>query len=173
MPTEPELYYLYRPTEPRSAERNVSFLPVSDFLRDEPACNLLVELITTQFRTRSKFLAVWSGVKFVAVHRDPEGSPDGFLLVNAPVNWQIDYVVVHPSARGQGVAGALLAETLHQAYMHHVPFVTLTSKPSLRGLYEGCGFTAIGPTKSADDDTPSPHPLSQRERSEGERLIQR
>ena len=110
MSHEPELYYVCRPTEPRVPSSPVEFLSVSEFLADEPACRLLWELISTQFRTRSKFLAVWSGVQFVAVHRDDQGEADGFLLVNAPVNWQIDYVVVRPDARGRGIAGALVAE---------------------------------------------------------------
>ena len=148
MPTESDLYYLYHPKEPQTAELHVAFLPVSEFLRDEPACKLLWELVSTQFRTRGKFLAVWSGVQFVAIHRDSEGLADGFLLVNAPVNWQIDYVVVRPDARGQGIAAALVKETLHQAFLHRVPYVMLTSKPALRGLYESCGFAVVG---SSDD----------------------
>lgn len=132
MSHEPELYYVCRPTEPRVPSSPVEFLSVNEFLADEPACRLLWELISTQFRTRSKFLAVWSGVQFVAVHRDEQGEADGFLLVNAPVNWQIDYVVVRPDARGRGIAGALVAETLDQAHRRGVPFVTLTSKPALR-----------------------------------------
>ena len=102
------------------------------------------ELVSTQFRTRSKFLAVWSGVRFVAVHRDAQGEADGFLLVNAPVNWQIDYVVVRPDARGRGIAAALVAEALNQAHRRGVPYVTLTSKPALRPLYESCGFQVVG-----------------------------
>jgi ribosomal protein S18 acetylase RimI-like enzyme len=113
-------------------------------LQDEPACKLLWELVTDQFRTRSKFLSIWSGVKFVAVHRDGGGLADGFLLVNAPVNWQIDYVVVRPDARGRGIAAALVNEALHRAFVHGAPYVMLTSKPSLRGLYEGCGFSVVG-----------------------------
>ena len=140
MSREPELFYVCQPTEPRHPAVPVEFVPVGEFLSDEPACKLLWELVSTQFRTRSKFLAVWSGVRFVAVHRDEAGDADAFLLVNTPVNWQIDYVVVKPEARGRGVAAALVAETLDQAYRRGVPFVTLTSKPALRPLYEGCGF---------------------------------
>ncbi len=145
MPTEPDLYYLYHPIEePQTSGLPVTLLPVSEFLLDEPACKLLWELVSTQFRTRGKFLAVWSGVRFVAIHRDPEGSADGFLLVNAPVNWQIDYVVVRPDARGKGIAAAMVKETLHQAFLHRVPYVMLTSKPGLRSLYESCGLTVVG-----------------------------
>ena len=141
MSREPELFYVCRPLEPQTPPLPIELLPVSEFLADEPACRVLWELVSTQFRTRSKFLAVWSGVQFVAVHRDDAGEADGFLLVNAPVNWQIDYVVVRPECRGRGIAGALVAATLDQAYRRGVPFVTLTSKPSLRPLYESCGFT--------------------------------
>jgi GNAT superfamily N-acetyltransferase len=138
-----ECFYVYHPTEPRSAALPIEFLSLSEFLADEPACRVLWELISTQFRTRGKFLAVWSGVQFVAVHRDEAGCADGFLLVNSPVNWQIDYVVVHPDSRGRGIAGALVTETLDQAYRRAVPFVTLTSKPALRPLYESCGFQVV------------------------------
>lgn len=141
---EPDLFYLCQPREPRPVARGVLFLTASEFLQDEPSCRLLWELVTTQFRTRSKFLAIWPGVRFVAVHRDVHGNADGFLLVTASVNWQIDYVVVRPDARGQGIAAALVGEALHQAYLHRAPYVMLTSKPALRGLYEGCGFTVVG-----------------------------
>ena len=110
---------------------------------DEPACQTFWELISTQFHTRGKFLAVWSGVKFVALSRDEAGDPDGLLLVNAPVNWQIDYVVVRPDRRGHGLAAALVSETLNQAYLRGAPYVMLTSKASLRPLYESCGFTPV------------------------------
>jgi GNAT superfamily N-acetyltransferase len=143
MTRENELYYFCRPTEPRPALLPVDFLPVSEILGDEPACRQLWELVATQFRTRSKFLAVWPGVRFVAVHRDADGSADGFLLVNAPINWQIDYVVVRPDARGRGIAAALVTETLNQAHHRGVPYVMLTSKPELRPLYEGCGFSVL------------------------------
>jgi GNAT superfamily N-acetyltransferase len=101
------------------------------------------ELLDTQFRTRSKFLAIWSCVSFVAVHRDSDGALDGFLLVTAPVNWQIDYVVVRPDSRGQGIASALVKTAVAHAYLHQVPYVMLTSKESLRTLYEGCGFRVV------------------------------
>ena len=138
--SEAELHYFCKPSSLRSLTHAVEFLTTQEFLADEPACKKLWELLSTQFRTRGKFLAIWTGVKFVAVHRDPGGAADGFLLVNAPVNWQIDYVVVRPDARGRGIAAALVAETLDQAHRRGVPFVTLTSKPALRPLYEACGF---------------------------------
>jgi GNAT superfamily N-acetyltransferase len=141
--SEPELHYFCKPTGERPVARVVEFLTMPEFVADEPACKTLWELVSTQFRTRGKFLAVWAGVRFVAVHRDVDGHADGFLLVNAPINWQIDYVVVAASARGQGVASALVTETLNQAYLRGVPYVMLTSKESLRPLYEGCGFVAV------------------------------
>ena len=144
MSHEPELVYVCYPTEPRSAALPIEFFPVTEFLSDEPACRLLWDLISSQFRTRGKFLAVWSGVRFVAIHRDEVGDVDGFLLVNSPVNWQIDYVVVRPDARGRGIAGALVMETIDQAQRRGVPLVMLTSKPSLRPLYESCGFHVVG-----------------------------
>ena len=143
MAAEPELHYLHKPTEARPLPPGVEFLTVQEFLADEPACKLFWELIDTQFRTRSKFLAVWSAVRFVCVHRDVDGTLDGALLVTAPVNWQIDYVVVRPDCRGQGIASKLVTATLGQAYLHRAPYVMLTSKESLRPLYEGCGFTVV------------------------------
>jgi GNAT superfamily N-acetyltransferase len=82
-------------------------------------------------------------VNFVCLHRAADGSADGFLVVNAPVNWQLDYVVVRPDARGQGIATALVVEAVNQAYARSVPYVMLTSKPELRPLYASCGFTVI------------------------------
>lgn len=146
MSPEPELHYFYKPTETRPTEHAVEFLSVQEFLTDEPACKVLWDLIATQFRTRAKFLAVWPGVRFVATHRDPSGTADGFLLVNAPVNWQIDYVVVRPDHRGSGIAKSLVVATLNEAHRRNVPYVMLTSRESLRPFYEGgCGFTAVSP----------------------------
>lgn len=143
MATDPDLYFLHTPTDPRPVPPGVDFLPVRELLADEPACKMLWELLDTQFRTRSKFLAVWPCVSFVAVHRDADGAADGFLFVSAPINWQIDYVVVRPDSRGQGVASKLVKATLAEAYRHKAPYVMLTSKESLRPLYEGCGFRAV------------------------------
>ncbi len=143
MSKQPELHYLCRPEHLHPTPLPVEFLPVTEFLSDEPACKQLWELVATQFNTRSKFLAIWSGVRFVCVHRAQDGSADGFLLINAPVNWQIDYVVVRPDARGQGIAHALIVEAVNQAFTRGVPYVMLTSKPELRPLYESCGFIVI------------------------------
>jgi len=143
MTAEPELHYLHKPTEARPLPPGVEFLSVQEFLADEPACKLFWELIDTQFRTRSKFLTIWSAVRFVCVHRDTDGTLAGALLVTTPVNWQIDYVVVRPDCRGQGIATALVKATLGQAYLHRAPYVMLTSKESLRPLYESCGFAVV------------------------------
>ena len=149
MSHESELFYVYHPAGPRTPAMPVEFLSVAEFLAEEAACRVFWELVSTQFRTRSKFLAVWSGVRFVALHRDEKGDADGFLLVNAPVNWQIDYVVVKKESRGRGIGAALVAETLDQAYQRRVPFITLTSKPKLRPLYEAAGFTVCEPIPDA------------------------
>lgn len=141
--SEPELHYFCKPTALRPAARPVEFVTAQEFLADEPACRRLWELVSTQFRTRGKFLAVWAGVRFVALHRDPDGNADGFLLVNAPINWQIDYVVVAAESRGRGIASALVVETANQALLRGVPYVMLTSKESLRPLYEACGFHPV------------------------------
>ena len=144
MMANPDLHYFHKPVEAAPLPEGVEFLAVSEFLADEPACRTLWELLDTQFRTRSKFLSIWPSVRFVCLHRDGDGHADGFLLVSAPVNWQIDYVVVRPDSRGQGIAGTMVKAALGQAYLHGAPYVMLTSKESLRPLYEGCGFSAIG-----------------------------
>jgi ribosomal protein S18 acetylase RimI-like enzyme len=143
MSAEPELYYQCRPDCVRPVARSVEFLTAAEFLADEQACRTLWDLVSTQFRTRSKFLAIWAGVRFVVVSRDDDGAADGFLLVNAPVNWQIDYVVVRPDRRGLGVAAALVTEAVNQAFRQAVPYVMLTSREALRPLYEGCGFEVV------------------------------
>jgi GNAT superfamily N-acetyltransferase len=145
MAREPELYYFCQPTSTVPTTVPIEFVPTTDFLTDEPACKMLWELIDTQFNTRSKFLAIWKTVSYIALHRDAEGTLDGFLLVTTPVNWQIDYVVVRPDARGQGIAGALVKTAISQAYLHKAPYVMLTSKESLRPLYEACGFKVLEP----------------------------
>jgi GNAT superfamily N-acetyltransferase len=144
MTAEPDLYYFCKPAGLRPVERPVEFLSVQEFLADEPACRALWDLASGQFRTRGKFLTVWQTVRYVALHRDAGGQADGLLLVTSPVNWQIDYVVVRPESRGQGIAAALLVGTLTQAYRLGGPYVMLTSKESLRPLYEGCGFEVVG-----------------------------
>ncbi|HEY2785852.1 MAG TPA: GNAT family N-acetyltransferase [Fimbriiglobus sp.] len=143
MSAEPDFYYFHKPNGPRPVKERVEFLPVQEFLADEPACKAFWNLLVTQFNTRSKFLAIWPGVRYVALHRNPAGAADGFLLVTCPVNWQIDYVVVDPESRGRGIAAALVAETLNRAYEHRAPYVMLTSKASLRPMYEAGGFTVV------------------------------
>lgn len=143
MSVDADLHYIYRPSAVGPPQPGVDFLPMREFLADEPACKVFWDLLDTQFRTRSKFLSIWPCVSFVAIARNSDGDPSGFLLVSAPVNWQIDYVVVHPSARGQGVGTRLVKAALSQAYLHRAPYVMLTSKESLRPLYEGCGFRVV------------------------------
>ncbi len=143
MMPDPELHYFHKPTAAGPLPAGVEFLAIPEFLADETACKTLWELLDTQFRTRSKFLSIWPSVRFVCLHRDSDGAADGFLLVSAPVNWQIDYVVVRPDSRGQGIAGKIVKAALSQAYLHSAPYVMLTCKESLRGLYESCGFSVI------------------------------
>ena len=141
--TEPELHYYHAPAGEVPNDLPVRFLSVQDFLADEGGCKSLWELIGSQFRTRSKFLTIWPNVRFVAVYRGSGGAVLGFLLVSAPINWQIDYVVVHPDARGRGVAAGLVRAALNEAFRRNVPYVMLTSRESLRPLYEGCGFNVV------------------------------
>jgi ribosomal protein S18 acetylase RimI-like enzyme len=146
MAKDAEFYYLCQPTREVSVAHPTEFLAVQDFLADEPACKALWEFMTTQFRTRSKFLSVWPDVRYVTLLRDGEaGLIKGLLLVTTPINWQIDYVVVHSESRRQGIAAALVKATLNEAHRRNVPYVMLTSVASLRPLYEGeCGFTVVG-----------------------------
>lgn len=132
-----------KPAGQRPVPVPVEFLTAQQFLADESACRALWDLVATQFRTRSKFLAVWRCVSFVTLHRNAAGVPDAMLLVSAPVNWQVDYVVVSPDARGKGLATAMLAATHNEAAARGVPYVMLTSRPDLRPLYEACGFQVV------------------------------
>src|SRR5437762_6462557 len=128
MADEAQIHYFCKPRNLSPPTPPVQFLPVQQFLADESACKELWKLLVSQFKTRSKFLAIWPSVRYLALHRDASGIADGFLLVSTPVNWQIDYVVVKETSRGQGIAAALVKETVRQAYMMQAPYVMLTSK---------------------------------------------
>jgi ribosomal protein S18 acetylase RimI-like enzyme len=144
VPPEPNLYYIHVPTELQPVLQEIEFLTVAQFLEEEPLCKAMWDMVSRSFKTRSKFLAIWQCVRFVAVHRRAEELA-GFLLVSTPLNWQIDYVTVRDDMRGQGIAVALVNETLNQALTRKVPYVMLTSREGLRPLYEGqCGFTVAG-----------------------------
>jgi len=141
---EPNLYYIHVPTQLRPVPVEIEFMPVAQFLEEEGLCKAMWDLVTRSFKTRSKFLAIWQCVQFVAVHRRGEELA-GFLFVSTPLNWQIDYVTVREDLRGQGIAAALVNETLNQALTRKVPYVMLTSREGLRPLYEGtCGFSVVG-----------------------------
>jgi len=148
---EGELYYIHVPAGPRPVAHAVEFLTITELLEDDPTCRAIWEMLSAQFKTRSKFLAIWPSVRYVAVnYRD--GEVAGFLLVSAPVNWQVDYVVVRPEHRGEGIALSLVNATLNQALTRNVPYVMLTSREGLRPLYEtACGFTVV-----ASKPTPRP-----------------
>ncbi len=146
MNPEKNLYYICTPTVEQLIHLPVQVLSVQEFLADEPACTALWTMVSDHFRTRSKFLAIWPNVRYVAMYRNPEGQVLGLLLISALVNWQIDYVVVHPAAQGSGAATALIKAALNAAYRLNVPYVMLTSKESLRPLYESCGFRPANPT---------------------------
>jgi ribosomal protein S18 acetylase RimI-like enzyme len=144
MVPERQLHYLCQPTSAAPVPEGVFVQSLPEFLRDEPACRLLWQLIDSQFKTRSKFLAIWPSVRFIITHRDPDQSVNGFILISAPVNWQIDYVVVRPEARGKGAAAAMLRAAVTTAAAQNVPYIMLTSKESLRPLYESVGFRVVG-----------------------------
>src|SRR4051812_40822095 len=70
---EGELYYLQVPVAPRPVDHAVDFLTVTELLDDEPTSRAIWEMLSTQFKTRSKFLSIWPSVRYVAVHyRDGE-----------------------------------------------------------------------------------------------------
>jgi GNAT superfamily N-acetyltransferase len=143
MLSETNLYYIQVPIEVRPVAHPVRFLAIHEFLEDEEACKALWEMVSSQFKTRSKFLTVWQHVRFVALYRDSSGVA-GLLLVSTPLNWQIDYVVVREDRRGRGIATSLVNETVNQALAQKVPYVMLTSKEGLRQLYaEQCGFVPV------------------------------
>jgi GNAT superfamily N-acetyltransferase len=121
----------------------VDFVAVQDFLCDESACRAVWDLVTGQFRTRGKFLAVWPAVRHLVIHRDLAGAVDGFLLVSELVNWQLDYVVVRDDARGKGIASALVCGAINEACRRRVPYVMLTCADDLSPLYERCGFRPV------------------------------
>jgi ribosomal protein S18 acetylase RimI-like enzyme len=152
---EGELYYLHVPDAPRPVNHPVEFLTAAELLEDEPTCRAIWEMLSTQFKTRSKFLAIWPSVRYVAVHyRD--GEVAGFLLVSAPVNWQVDYVVVRPEYRGEGIALSLVNATVNQALTRKVPYVMLTSREGLRPLYEtACGFTVVASKPTPKSTAPT------------------
>jgi len=145
-PKEAELYYLKTPNRFLPVTHKIDFLPVTQLLEDEETCKTIWELLSCQFKTRSKFLTIWQSVRFVTV-QGRGADLAGFLFVSAPLNWQIDYVVVSPARRHEGIAAALVNETLNQAFTRKVPYVMLTSREGLRPLYEkACGFSVVGGT---------------------------
>ena len=137
------LHYICIPTESRAVSLAIDIVPIEEFLLDDAACKMLWSMMESQFRTRSKFLAVWRTAAFVALHRDEVHEVDGLLLITSAINWQIDYVVVRPDARGQGIAQQLVMAALNRAAVLNIPYVMLSSKESLRGLYERCGFMVV------------------------------
>ena len=147
------MHLICEPAGRLAVDRAVDFVAVQDFLADESACRAVWDLVTGQFRTRGKFLAIWPAVGHVVVHRDPTGAVDGFLLVSELVNWQLDYVVVRDDARGQGIASALVCGALNEACRRRVPYVMLTCADDLSPLYERCGFR---PVTSTPLPVPSP-----------------
>jgi GNAT superfamily N-acetyltransferase len=155
VPAEGELYYVQVPVAPRTVNHAVEFLSVTELLEDEPSCRAIWEILSAQFKTRSKFLSIWPSVRYVAVHyRD--GEVAGFLLVSAPVNWQVDYVVVRPEYRGEGIALSLVNATVNQALTRKVPYVMLTSREGLRPLYEtACGFSVVASKPTAKPAAPA------------------
>ena len=52
---------------------------------------------------------------------------------------------MHPAAdlAADQPISALVHTALNQAYLHKTPYVMLTSKETLRPLYESCGFEVV------------------------------
>jgi len=143
------MHLICEPAGRLAVDRAVDCVAVQDLLVDESACRAVWDLVTGQFRTRGKFLAIWPAVRHVVIHGDPAGAVDGFLLVSELVNWQLDYVVVRDDARGKGIASALVCGALDEASRRRVPYVMLTCADDLSSLYERCGFRPV---------TSPPHP---------------
>ena len=142
------MHMICEPVAASTVDQPVDVVTVQEILDDEPVCRSIWDLVTDQFRTRGKFLAIWPGVRHVVLHRDPDRAIDGFLLVTAMVNWQLDYVVVRHDARGKGIASALVRGALNAACHRRVPYVLLTCADELAPLYEGCGFKPVAvPTR--------------------------
>ena len=136
MTREPELHYFHKPHEPQSGLKLAEFLPVQDFLADEPACKELWDVAVQPCSTRAA--SSWPSGRACGTSRSiatRTATPTGSCSSPSPVNWQIDYVVVKPDSRGQGIATQLVRTALHHAYLHRTPYVMLTSKESLRPLY--------------------------------------
>jgi ribosomal protein S18 acetylase RimI-like enzyme len=143
MINENELYYIQVPVEMQPVSHQIEFLAIDEFLGREHVCRALWDLISERFTSRWKFLTIWPHVRYVAICQY-EQDVAGLLLVSTALNWQIDYVTVRPDYQGQGIASALVNETVNQALRRKVPYLMLTSRESLRPLYEGrCGFEAV------------------------------
>ena len=121
----------------------IDFVTTQDLLVDEAACREIWDLVSSQFHTRGKFLAVWPCVRHVVLHRDDQGIVDGFLFVSEPVTWQLDYVVVRHESRGRGIASALVRFALDEACRRSVPCVTLSCAEALVPFYRSCGFQPV------------------------------
>ncbi len=146
MSDEATLHYFRQPSSQQAVRLPIEFVTVQHFTAAEKDCLCLWDMVATQFRTRSKFLMIWPHVRYLCLHRTAAGELDGFALVSTPLNWQIDYVVVHPQSRGQGIASALVQTALNEAHRAKTPYVMLTSRDGLRALYEGeCGFRVVNP----------------------------
>jgi len=59
-------------------------------------------------------------------------------------HWYLAVLGVDPHARGQGLGGALLAETLERVDQDHLPAYLESSNPRNVPLYERHGFEVIG-----------------------------
>jgi hypothetical protein len=74
---ELDVHYYCAPTGELTVDLPIEFIPVQEFLADEIACKALWDLISVNFRTRSKFPTVWPNVRsspFITGQTKP--SPD-------------------------------------------------------------------------------------------------
>ena len=106
MSAEPELHYFCKPTDVRPVRLPVEFLPVAGVPRRRAGVQAVWDLVATSSAPAASSSRSGRACGSSPSTATPTGGVDGFLLVNAPVNWQIDYVVVRPERRGQGIASA-------------------------------------------------------------------
>lgn len=102
--------------------------------------------------------AHWSRVKYEAIFQ-PNAPPRICLVAeNGPVQaflvaqtvgreWELENIVVAPSARRQGLGRQLLRALLEHARQRHTLAVVLevrVSNAAARALYQACGFVEAG-----------------------------
>jgi ribosomal-protein-alanine N-acetyltransferase len=120
-----------------------------------------------ELERESPTAAHWSRAQYEAISQ-PEAPPRLCLVAESgPVlaflvaqtagpEWELENIVVAPSARRQGLGTHLLRELLNRARQQHALAVVLevrASNDAARALYQACGFVEAG-TRSRYYQTP-------------------